>query len=67
MVPVTRGDFIESEAIPQFGYRSNPMNQGGLAPKIGDTTTPGVSYELPPIWAKWLEEVAIPGSGKVTK
>jgi RHS repeat-associated protein len=52
-------------AIPQKGYRTNPMNQGGLAPKIVDPTTPGLSLELPPIWSQWLNEVAVPGSGKV--
>jgi hypothetical protein len=66
-IPKWMGDFIDEEAIPQAGYRTNPANQGGLAPKVVDPTTPGRSYELPDIWAKWLEEVAIPGSGKVTK
>ena len=66
-IPKWMHDFIQGEAIPQANYRSNPMNQAGLAPKIVDPTTPGRSYELPPIWAKWLEEVAIPGSGKVTR
>jgi hypothetical protein len=61
------GDFIDEVAIPQAFYRTNPANQGGLAPKVVDPTTPGRSYELPPIWAKWLQEVAIPGSGKVLK
>jgi len=60
-------DFIQSEAIPQANYRSNPMNQNGLAPKIVDPTTPGRSYELPSIWTEWLEETAIKGSGKVIK
>ncbi|WP_080727598.1 hypothetical protein [Ralstonia solanacearum] len=58
-------DFIKESAIPQFGYKSNPLNQGGLAPKIVDPTTPGMSYELPSIWGKWLQESAVPGSGKV--
>lgn len=66
-IPQWMNDFIEGEAIPQAGYRSNPANQGGRAPKIVDPSTPGRSYELPAIWAKWLQEVAIPGSGKVTK
>jgi len=34
-------------------------------PKIFDPTTSGLSYELPSIWAGWLEEVAVPGSGKL--
>lgn len=61
------GDFIEEQAIPQGNYRSNPSNQGGLAPKLVDPTTRGRSYELPGIWAEWLEEVAVRGSGKVKK
>ncbi|WP_189525243.1 putative Ig domain-containing protein [Nostoc sp. 'Peltigera membranacea cyanobiont' 232] len=65
-IPNWMADFIDSEAIPQANYRTNPLNQGGLAPKVVDPTTPGLSYELPSIWAVWLEEVAIPGSGKVT-
>jgi YD repeat-containing protein len=66
-IPKWMSDFIHEEAIPQVNYKSNPLNQGGLAPKIVDPTTPGRSYELPSVWAKWLEEVAIPGSGKITK
>ena len=62
--PKWLGDFIEENAIPQNGYRNNPKNQGGYAPKIVDPTTPGKSYELPSIWSDWLEEYAIPGSGK---
>ncbi|HGM5488824.1 TPA: hypothetical protein ACKP1B_000405 [Serratia fonticola] len=64
-VPKWMADFIEESAIPQAGYRTNLLNQGGLAPKRVDPTTPGRSYELPPIWAEWLEEVAIPGSGAI--
>lgn len=58
-------DFIQESAVPQLGYRSNLLNQGGLAPKIVDPTTPGRSYELPSPCGKWLEENAVPGSGKV--
>jgi RHS repeat-associated protein len=64
-VPKWFDDFVKETAIPQKNYRSNPLNQGGLAPKIVDPTTPGTSYELPPIWSEWLEENACPGSGKV--
>ena len=64
-IPPWMDGFIQETAIPQAGYRSNPLNQGGLAPKIVDPTTPGRSYELPSVWAKWLEENAIPGSGKI--
>ncbi len=66
-IPKWMDDFIQGEAIPQVNYRSNSLNQGGLAPKIVDPTTPGRSYELPSIWTKWLEETAIKGSGKVIK
>ena len=64
-VPKWMDDFIQSEAIDQFKYGSNPLNQGGLAPKIVDPTTPGRSYELPGTWAEWLQEYAVPGSGRV--
>ena len=47
------------------GGNADPLNQGWLAPKRVDPTTPGRSYELPSMWAEWLEEVAIPGSGNV--
>jgi RHS repeat-associated protein len=65
-IPKWMDAFIQSEAIPQLNYNSNPANQNKLAPKIVDETTPGRSYELPSIWAKWLEETAIKGSGKIT-
>ena len=66
-IPKWMDEFIQSEAIPQANYKSNPLNQGGLAPKIVDPTTPGRSYELPSIWAEWLEETAVKGSGSVIK
>lgn len=62
-VPLWMGSFIDEQAIPPAGYRTNPANQGGLAPRVVDPTTPGRSYELPDICAKSLEEVAVPGSG----
>jgi hypothetical protein len=58
-------DFIEQYSIPQRNYRSNPRNQEGFAPKIVDPRQPGRSYELNELWAKWLEEQAIPGSFRV--
>jgi hypothetical protein len=64
-IPKWMDDFIRAEAIPQKGYRKNPLNQGGLAPKIVDPHQPGFSVELPSISAEWLQEVAIKGSGKV--
>nr|WP_315985614.1 RHS repeat-associated core domain-containing protein [Xenorhabdus bovienii] len=66
-IPKWLDDFIKENAIKQKGYKTNPLNQGKLAPKIVDPSTPGDSYELPGIWTKWLEENAIPGSGKVKK
>ena len=64
-VPKWFDDLVKESAIKQRDYLSNPRNQGGMAPKIVDPTTPGRSYEFPPEWSKWLEEVTIPGSGKV--
>jgi hypothetical protein len=66
-IPKWMDDFVQEEAIPQLNYKKNPLNQGGLAPKVVDPTTPGRSYELPSIWAEWLEETAIKGSGNVIK
>ena len=64
-IPSWMHDLIQENAIPQDFYTSNPLNQGGLAPKITDINTPGLSYELPSPWGQWLQENAIPGSGKV--
>lgn len=70
-VPRWLHNFIYWEGIPQHGATSNPLNQGGSAPKIVDPTKPpgqaheGVNFELPAIWAEWLEEYAIPGSGSI--
>lgn len=64
-IPKWLESFIVENAISQYKYKTNPLSQGGLAPKIVDVGTPGQSYELPSIWAAWLQEYAIPGSGKV--
>lgn len=64
-IPSWMDDFIQENAIPQYRYNSNPLNQGRLAPKIVDPTTPGRSYELPSPWAQWLQENAVPKSGKL--
>ncbi|WXG13181.1 RHS repeat-associated core domain-containing protein [Xenorhabdus griffiniae] len=66
-IPKWLDNLIKENAIPQKHYKTNPLNQKGMAPKKVDPTTPGDSYELPSVWAKWLEENAIPGSGKVKK
>ena len=55
-VPRWFDDFLKENAIPQTNYKTNPLNQGGTAPKITDTTTPGNCYELPAPWVGWLEE-----------
>ncbi len=55
-VPKWFDDFLQENTIPQVNYSTNPLNQGGTAPKLTDVTTPGKSYELPPPWVEWLEE-----------
>ncbi|SHJ56415.1 hypothetical protein SAMN05444401_3302 [Clostridium amylolyticum] len=60
-VPKWFDDMLNEYAIPQKGYKSNPLNQGGTAPKIVDPTTPGKSYEIPSPWIQWLEEYATNG------
>jgi len=60
-IPKWLDDFIAESAVEQYGYRHNPLNQGGTVPKIVDPTTPGVSYELPSPWIRWLEEYATNG------
>jgi RHS repeat-associated protein len=64
-VPGWFHDLVSESAIAQKYYTTNPANQGGLAPKIVDPSTPGLSLELPPIWSQWLNEVVVPGSGRV--
>lgn len=55
-VPKWFDDFLQENAIPQVNYTTNPLNQGGTAPKITDITTPGNCFELPAPWIEWLEE-----------
>ena len=55
-VPKWFDDFLQENAIPQVNYKTNPLNQGGAAPKITDITTPGNCFELPAPWIEWLEE-----------
>lgn len=57
-IPKWMDDFIKETEIPQHGYRTNPLNQGGSAPKLVDPNMPGISYELPAPWIEWLEEYA---------
>ena len=60
-IPKWLDDFLHENAINQKGYKKNPLNQGGTAPKIVDPTTPGNSYELPAPWIEWLEEYGTNG------
>ena len=55
-VPRWFDDSLQENAIPQINYTTNPLNQGGTAPKITDITTPGNCFELPAPWIEWLEE-----------
>ncbi|MFS2319315.1 polymorphic toxin-type HINT domain-containing protein, partial [Maricaulis sp. D1M11] len=66
-IPTWLDEFVQTEAVPQLLYRSNPRNQGGMAPRIVDPNQPGRTYELPPVWADWLEEYAVEGSGVVIR
>ena len=56
---------IMESAIPQKGYRTNPLNQGRTAPKIVDPHQPGLSMELLSIWIPWLEEYS--SNAKIVK
>lgn len=64
-LPRSVEDLIKTQAQPQFMFSTNPLNNGGQAPKIVDPTTPGNSLELPPNWAQILEDNLIPGSGQI--
>jgi hypothetical protein len=61
-VPKWFDDFVKENAIPQYKYNSNLLNQGGTAPKVVDPSTPGTSYEFPAPWIEWLDEY-----GKIKK
>lgn len=56
---------LKENSIAQKGYRNNPLNQKGTAPKVVDPTTPGTSYELPAPWIEWLEEYS--SNGRIVK
>lgn len=60
-VPKWFDDMVQEYTIPQAGYKNNPLNQGGNAPKLTDPTTPGKSIEFPPPWIEWIEEYATNG------
>ncbi|MBC2213344.1 hypothetical protein HCB01_11190 [Listeria seeligeri] len=63
-VPQYLDDLIRENAISQNGYKTNPLNQGGTAPKIVDKGVfdkfnfEGVAYELPDPINQWLVEYA---------
>ena len=59
-IPDYLDDLIRENSIPQYNSKTNPLNQGGLAPKIVDPDTPGRSYQIPAdIWLDWIEEYAM--------
>lgn len=60
-VPKWFDDLLRDNAVDQYKYRTNPKNQGGVAPKIVDKGTPGLSYELSNPWLDWLEEYGMNG------
>ncbi|WP_010605627.1 hypothetical protein [Pseudoalteromonas maricaloris] len=66
-IPKWMDEFIELESKAQLGAKKMPNYDKNTTPLRNDPTTPGRSYELPSIWAKWLEENAIDGSGKILK
>ncbi|SFE74577.1 hypothetical protein SAMN04487969_10656 [Paenibacillus algorifonticola] len=57
-------ELIQENAISQDFYKSNPLNQGGRAPKIVDKgifekyNFDGLAYELPSPVSEWLVEYA---------
>jgi len=57
-VPRWFDDFLKENTIPQAGYKSNTLNQGGTAAKLVDPTKPGYSFEVPAPWVEWIEEHA---------
>ncbi|WP_229758021.1 hypothetical protein [Paenibacillus marchantiophytorum] len=63
-VPKWLDELIQENAISQDFYKSNPLNQGGTAPKIVDKgifekyNFDGVAYELPSPISEWLVEYA---------
>ena len=60
-VPKWLDDMVKEYTIPQAGYKNNPLNQGGSAPKLTDPTTPGTCIEFPAPWIEWIEEYATNG------
>ncbi|ECB9722140.1 hypothetical protein FL869_13680 [Listeria monocytogenes] len=63
-IPKYLDDLIKENAISQNGYKINPLNQGGTAPKIVDKGVfekfnfEGTAYEIPDPITQWLAEYA---------
>lgn len=59
-VPKWFDDMVKEFQIPQECASTNPMNQGGMAPKVVDPTKVknGRCIEFPPPWIEWLNEYA---------
>ena len=49
----------EKRELPQVNATRNPLN--AYLPKIVDSTTPGLSYQLPSSWLEFIESVATNG------
>ncbi|MBC1779021.1 pre-toxin TG domain-containing protein [Listeria booriae] len=60
-VPKALDDLLHETKVDQYRYTQNPKNQGGMAPKVVDPTTPGDSFEFPAPWVEWIEESAHSG------
>ena len=60
-VPKWFDDIVQEFAVPQAGYKLNPNNQGGAAPKLTDPGTPGRCIEFPAPWIEWIEEYSSNG------
>ena len=60
-VPKWFDDMVQEYTIPQEGYKSNPLNQGGTVPSLNDISTPGKCVEFPAPWIEWIEEYATNG------
>ena len=52
-------DAIHDNAISQKNATKNPFND--YLPKIVDSTTPGISYQMPSSWLEFIESVATNG------
>lgn len=53
-------DMVNEYIRPQANFKSDPLNQGGLAPSLNDPTKKGVCYEFRSM-LDWIEEYATNG------